>query len=82
MKFCGEIIYDRGLDENGNKVKGFWVHSDICHNCDPKSDSDKEISNEFREMLHAALDEYLDNANGTGAFWIGDSQYFLDWERD
>jgi len=76
MRFCGEILYNKGLDNED------LVHSDICHNCNPKSDPNKEMSSNYREFLHAALDEWLDNANGTGAFWLGDPQYFLDWEKD
>lgn len=82
MKFCGEIIYNRGFDESGNKVEDYLVHSDICHNCNPNSDPNQAMSSNYREFLHAALDEWLDSANGTGAFWLGDPQYFLDWERE
>lgn len=75
MKFCGEIQYDRGYDENGNPTKDFWIHSDICHDCGSTNGS--EMSEEYRKFLHDALDEWLDNANGTGAFWLGDPEYLL-----
>jgi hypothetical protein len=26
--------------------------------------------------LHDCLDEWLTNASGTGAFWVGDPKYF------
>ncbi len=70
MKFHGEIQYETN---NGN------VHSDICFNCNPDTE-DKAYSVEHRKFLHACLDEWLNQSNGTGAFWIGDPQYFKTWE--
>lgn len=70
MKFCGEIAYER-KDVGG-------VHSDICWNCNPKAD-DQTISDNHRKFLHNCLDEWLDNSNGTGGFWIGDPDYFKEW---
>lgn len=66
MKFCGEIQYETN---EGN------VHSDICWNCNPDSDT-KPMSEEYREFLHKALDEWLNKSNGTGGFWVGDRSYF------
>lgn len=66
-EFCGEIQYET---ENGN------VHSDICkHDKYP-------ISNEYRQFLHNCLDEWLNKSEGTGAFWIGDYEYFWSWCKD
>jgi len=63
--FCGEIQY-------GNEIAG-WTHSDICwHKSTP-------VSTEYRLLLHECLDEWLDRSNGTGAFWIGDHEYFVGW---
>lgn len=76
MDFCGEIMYDRGYDENGNQCEDYWVHSDICFHCG--LNEAEEISDEYREFLHKCLDEWLDKAKGTGAFWIGDTQHLLN----
>jgi len=59
--FCGEITYETS---EGN------VHSDICkHNYDV-------LPENYRKFLHECLDEWLDNSNNTGAFWVGDPKYF------
>lgn len=64
-EFCGEIQYET---PEGN------VHSDICkHNDGP-------ITDNYRKFLHDCLNEWLDKSGGTGAFWIGDPQYFANWE--
>jgi hypothetical protein len=68
MKFCGEIAYDTN---DGN------VHSDICFNCNPKSDH-IEITENYRALVHQCLDEWLNNSNGTGAFWLGNPDYFKE----
>jgi hypothetical protein len=70
MKFCGEITYER---DGG-------VHSDICWKCDPKA-SGKPITDDYRQFLHDCLDEWLDQSNGTGAFWLGQPTYFDDWNE-
>lgn len=67
-EFCGEIIY---TNENGH-----GVHSDICkHNT-------AEVTEEYRTLLHGCLDEWLNKANGEGAFWVGDPEYFRSWEKE
>ena len=68
MKFCGEIQYET---PSGN------VHSDICFNCNPSNDS-RALTDSYREFVHACLDEWLTNSNGTGAFWLGDPKYFTN----
>jgi hypothetical protein len=61
IEFCGEIAYF---------PKDTSVHSDICkHNDGPITDT-------YRKFLHDCLDEWLTNASGTGAFWVGDPKYF------
>lgn len=57
--FCGEIEYE---GEDG------LVHSDICWH-----ESHNEPDEEYRKMLHAALDEWLDKAKSTGYFWVGNA---------
>lgn len=70
MKFCGEIQYET---KEGN------VHSDICFNCNPSND-DRQITPDYREFLHKCLDEWLNKSGGTGAFWVGDPEYFESWQ--
>ena len=61
----GEIEYVRG---DGTKV-----HSDICPcNCDFSNMDEK-----YREYLHISLDEWLNESNGTGCFYIEQAE----WER-
>lgn len=71
MNFCGEIQYETPA---GN------VHSDICFNCNPSND-DRALTDTYRQFLHTALDEWLSKSNGTGAFWIGNPEYFKEWEN-
>lgn len=66
-EFCGEIQYET--------AEGI-VHSDICWH-DPAQPRPN-----YREFLHRYLDEWLDKANGTGAFWVGDPNYFKSWEKE
>lgn len=44
-------------------VNGESVHSDLCW--------DNELGEWHREFLHEALDEWLNKANGTGRFCVG-----------
>ncbi len=67
MKFCGEIAYLQNVPGKES------VHSDLCFNC---NDGDAELTDVYRKLLHDCLDEWLNKSNGTGAFWIGDSDYF------
>lgn len=69
MNFCGEIQYD-ALDGSG-------IHSDLCWSCRAKTSH--ELTDEHRALLHAALDEWLNKSNSTGAFWVGDPKYFVGW---
>lgn len=66
MKFCGEIQY---------KTNAGNVHSDICWH------HEEFPGDQYREFLHKCLDEWLNKSNGTGAFWIGNPEYFASWER-
>ena len=70
MKFCAEITYET---ESGN------VHSDVCHDCG--NAEGHPLTENTREFYHNLLDEWLNKSKGTGAFWVGDPNYFLDWER-
>lgn len=67
MDFCGEITYDT---EKGG------VHSDICVHS-----NEEAVTDDYRQFLHNCLDEWLNKSNGTGAFWVGDSDYFNDWGK-
>jgi len=65
MKVHAEIQYD---NEEG------LVHSDICpFDCD--SNNIKEEL--YRKLLHKFLDEWLDNSNGTGGFYIKNENYSI-----
>ena len=79
MKFCGEIAYLRKEDDGFGYESVVSVHSDICLNCSPKA-PDGEVTDDYRKFLHDCLDEWLNKANGNGAFWVGDPDYFKDWE--
>jgi hypothetical protein len=48
---------------NGSKP----IHSDVC----PPDCEWRNIDDNYRKFLHLVLDEYLDNSNGTGYFYIG-----------
>jgi hypothetical protein len=52
---CVDIAY---VKEDGSSV-----HSDLCYDKD-------ELTDEHRKVLHEALDEWLDKANGTGIFRV------------
>ena len=60
MHICAEIQYD--TPDGG-------VHSDICAFMPYGF---RPFSQEYRDFLHANLDEWLDKSNGTGLFYIGD----------
>jgi hypothetical protein len=72
MKFCGEIQYET---PEGN------VHSDICFNCNPSNDA-RTLTENYRKFVHECLDEWLNKSNGTGAFWLGDPNYFNSWKEE
>jgi len=66
-EFCGEIQYF---------PKDSSVHSDICkHNDGPITDT-------YRKFLHDCLDEWLNQSDGTGAFWVGDPEYLKHLETE
>lgn len=48
------------------------IHSDLIS---------KTLTKEYRKLLHDALDEWLDKGHNNGAFWVGDPEYFYNWER-
>lgn len=43
------------------------VHSDLC-----AEGEDVLTSTHWREILHTALDEWLNKSTGTGIFYVGD----------
>jgi hypothetical protein len=72
MRFHGEISYLQ------NVIGEESVHSDVCFNCNPNN-NEVNFTQEDRDFYHSLLDEWLNNSNGTGAFWIGDLDYFENW---
>lgn len=57
---CAEIQY--------RNEEGHTVHSDLC----VEQDIDAIHNNEWRELLHSSLDEWLDRSQGRGHFHVGD----------
>jgi len=57
------------------------VHSDLCP---PGHDLSRGVSDpEWRELIHACLDEWIDKSESTGYFFIGDSEnYFVITEQE
>ena len=53
------------------KGEPYNIHSDICP---PKCTHDL-MDKEYKAFLHESLDEWLENSNGTGAFWIAEEDY-------
>lgn len=52
--------------------KNHWIHSDI----EPKGCSSETLKDvEYRKFLHDCLDEWLDNSNGSGTFYIEEENY-------
>lgn len=47
-----------------------YVHTDLCCHAAALGDG------EYRKLLHAALDEWLDRSDGDGGFWVGDPNHF------
>lgn len=68
--FCGEITY---FPQNTR------VQTGICFNCNPDT-KQEELPIGYRNYLHACLEEWLNKSNGTGAFWLGDPEYFSNWK--
>ena len=58
-KVHSEIIYT-------SKEKGHNIHSDTC----PSNCNFEDINDEYRKYVHDLLDEWLDESNGTGIFYI------------
>lgn len=46
-----------------SEIQYFDIHSDLCGT--DLSDSD------WRDVLHSALNEWLDKSGGTGCFYVG-----------
>jgi len=63
-----EIIY-----KNAN---GDSVHSDIC----PPQCDFTNINEEYKLFLHQCLDEWLENSNGTGTFYIREEGFGPQFE--
>ena len=63
MSVCAEISY---------ATKDGGIHSDVC----PEGHLLENVDGEHRELLHACLDEWLNQSNGTGYFFMGNSNYY------
>lgn len=64
MKVHSEIEYE--------KKDGTGIHSDTC----PKGCLFKNVTNKkWRKFIHDVLDEWLDESNGTGIFYIKQEGY-------
>ena len=63
VNVCGEIEYE-------SRQVGGMVHSDICLT----HGGEYAVTPEYRQFLHACLDEWIDKSRGTGMFWIGDPE--------
>jgi len=66
MKVHAEIEF---INKEGNHI-----HSDICP---PDCDFD-EIDEEYREIIHMMLDEWLNYSSGTGGFYIASENYRIE----
>lgn len=66
---CAGITY-----ASGRYGYGADVHSDVCPpHCRPENMHREQ----WRKRIHTALDEWLDNSDGTGYFAIGGAEF---WE--
>jgi len=65
MDVCAEIQYE--------KPEGY-IHSDICM----IHDGEYNPSDDYRKFLHDCLDEWLNQSNGTGMFWIGNPEFAVN----
>lgn len=67
-KVHAEIVYT-------HKERGS-IHSDICP---PKCHKDGLKDEEYRKFLHTCLDEWLNESEGTGVFYIKEQDYPIDF---
>lgn len=70
---CAEIMYSYMKKFDDGSEHEWSVCSDLCGTM-----TDGSVSDEWRELLHGSLDEWLDKSCGSGMFWIGDSSMFKD----
>ena len=85
LMFCP---LDIKSDKNRNKVHaeieytktdGTKIHSDICPvDCSPNNLNYKSDDFCYNEFLHKCLDEWLNNSNGTGCFYIKEEGFIID----
>ena len=54
--------------------KGENIHSYIC----PDDCSSKHLDAEYRKLLHSCLDEWFNNAAGTGGFYVKEESYEIE----
>ncbi len=52
-----------------------WIHSDI----EPYGGCKfKDLDDDHRKFLHDCLDEWIDNSDGTGCFYIKDETFTIE----
>jgi len=56
------------------KENDIGIHSDI----EPHGCKFEDIDNDHRKFLHNCLDEWLNESNGTGCFYIKDINHKID----
>lgn len=76
MQFCGEIQYQSFKMGEDDDPYPWNIHSDICQH------ADGPVLPEMREFLHKCLDEWLDNSDGTGYFWLGNHDEIVGKEDE
>lgn len=83
MKFDGEIQYQNSR----NRVP---VHGFIRFNIGKSAeDSNEELDDEYRHLIHKLLDEWFDESESDGFFWVGNKEQLIEsltadkkfWER-
>jgi hypothetical protein len=58
------------------KLNGESIHSDIC----PPNCLSSGLNNlHYRKFLHDCLDEWLNKSNGTGAFYIKNESFKIEY---
>lgn len=58
--------------------RSIGIHSDVC----PPGCDFNNIDTEYREHLHALLDEWLDKSKGTGGFYIKSEGFHFSFYED
>lgn len=81
MKVHSEIIYTKksnSLDSTTNILTHHSVHSDAC----PKDCDFNNLTKDHKQYLHDLLDEWLNESNGTGIFYIKEEDFIPDFQTN